>query len=89
MKDKKLVKAVFTLCSGKSIVYTMIAENANTVFQDWKNSKENKNIVCNTIKVLEISKLDKDGEIFEKLGIDISKIDSIQIECYAYKNDKD
>ena len=82
MKDKKFVKAVFTLCSGKSIVYTMIAENANTIFQDWKNSKETKNSTTNSINIIEISKLDKDGEVFEKLGIDVSKIDSIQIECY-------
>jgi hypothetical protein len=76
MSAKKLCKAVFTLTSGKSIVYTMTDENVNTVFNDWKQFITTGKVGDSAI--IEISKL-KDGEIFEKLGIDKTKIDAIQI----------
>jgi len=75
MKDK-LYKVVFTLASGKSIVYTMVEENALKVFSDWKKFKDAKEVNTN---ILEITKA-KDGTISEKLGIEYSKIDSIQID---------
>jgi hypothetical protein len=76
MNDKKLYKVVFTLSSGKSIVYTMNSDNANQAFTEWKLSKESGE---DSNKILEITKV-KDGDIFEKFGVDRTKIDAIQIE---------
>lgn len=75
-KDKKLFKIVFTLNSGKSVVYTLANENAFKVFEDWKKFREGDNSIPS---IIEISKL-KEGQISEKLGIDLGKVDAIQIE---------
>lgn len=76
MKDKKLYKVVFTLTSGKSIVYTMTDENALKVFDDWKKFKSNEDASKN---ITEVTKM-KDDQISEKLGVDLSKIDAVQID---------
>ena len=76
MKDKKLYKVVFTLTSGKSIVYTMSDENALKVFDDWKKFKSNEDT---DLYMAEVTKT-KEGQITEKLGVDFSKIDAIQID---------
>lgn len=76
---KKLFKVVYTLSSGKSIVYTMEEENALMTFECWKRYKDKKNADKCDLDIIEVSKL-REGQITEKLGIDISKIDAIQID---------
>lgn len=81
MKDTtvKLFKIVFTLTSGKSIVYTMTEENVEKIFNEWKEYKEKEYNDIKVFKIIEICKV-KDGLILERLGIDIKKIDAIQID---------
>jgi hypothetical protein len=81
MKDTtvKLFKIVFTSTSGKSIVYTMTEENVEKIFNEWKEYKEKEYNDIKVFKIIEICKV-KDGLILERLGIDIKKIDAIQID---------
>lgn len=79
-EQQKLLKIVFILSSGKSIVYTMVYENALEIFEDWKAFKDGKKVVDDkkSENIVEISKL-KNGSITEKLGLALDKIDAIQI----------
>lgn len=72
---KKLFKVVFTLSSGKSIVYTIEEENALSLFEVWKSYK----VGSSLNPIIEVSKF-REGQIAEKLVMDISKIDAIQID---------
>ena len=82
-KTKKLLKVIFTLSSGKSIVNTLNEDNAYKAYEDWKmyvkTVNEGKTSDSNILEVFKY----KDGDIYEKLGIDLQKIDSIQIEGFA------
>lgn len=79
-EQQKLLKIVFILSSGKSIVYTMVYENALEIFDDWKAFKDGKTVKDDkkSENIVEISKL-KNGSITEKLGLALDKIDAIQI----------
>lgn len=77
MAEKKLVKVVFTLSSGKSIVYTMLEENALRAYEDWKKMKTGET----SINITEIVKTNE-GQITERLCLDLVKIDAIQIDDY-------
>lgn len=77
MKDtKKMFRVVFTLTSGKSIVYTMIEDNAFKVFDDWKKFKEGKDLGSD---ITEVTKT-KEGQISERLGVDLTKVDALQLD---------
>lgn len=78
-QDKKLLKVVFILGSGKSIVYTMTYDNAFQVFDEWKAKKSGKTLEDGEVPdFAEVTKFDG-GTITEKLGIAYDKIDAIQI----------
>lgn len=74
-KDIRILKLVFTLKSGKSIVVSMAEEQAFYVYEQWLNFvKDSKNDVSK----IKIDKK-KDDKVVEVVTILLSEIAAIQI----------
>lgn len=74
-KDIRILKLVFTLKSGKSIVVSMTEEQAFYVYEQWLNFvKDSKNDVSK----IKIDKK-KDDKVVEVVTILLSEIAAIQI----------
>lgn len=74
-KDIRILKLVFTLKSGKSIVVSMTEEQAFYVYEQWLNFvKDSKNDVSK----IKIDKK-KDDKVVEVVAILLSEIAAIQI----------
>lgn len=74
-KTNRMIKMVFTLKSGKSIVVSMNEEQAFSIYEQWVNfiPKEN-----NDVSKIKIDKK-KDNVIVETAGILLSEISAIQM----------
>jgi len=74
-KTNRMIKMVFTLKSGKSIVVSMNEEQAFSIYEQWVNfiPKEN-----NDVSKIKIDKK-KDNVIVETVGILLSEISAIQM----------
>jgi len=74
-KTNRVIKMVFTLKSGKSIVVSMNEEQAFSIYEQWVNfiPKEN-----NDVSKIKIDKK-KDNVIIETVGILLSEISAIQM----------
>jgi len=74
-KTNRMIKMVFTLKSGKSIVVSMNDEQAFSIYEQWVNfiPKEN-----NDVSKIKIDKK-KDNVIVETAGILLSEISAIQM----------
>ncbi len=74
-KTNRMIKMVFTLKSGKSIVVSMNEEQAFSIYEQWVNfiPKEN-----NDVSKIKIDKK-KDNVIIETVGILLSEISAIQM----------
>jgi len=74
-KTNRVIKMVFTLKSGKSIVVSMNEEQAFSIYDQWVNfiPKEN-----NDVSKIKIDKK-KDNVIIETVGILLSEISAIQM----------
>lgn len=82
-KTNRMIKMVFTLKSGKSIVVSMNEEQAFSIYEQWVNfiPKEN-----NDVSKIKIDKK-KDNVIVETAGILLSEISAIQmVENHFSKN---
>lgn len=74
MNKSRILKTVFTLKSGKSIVVSMFEEQCFKLYNQWVESKKNKEdefIVMHEKK--------KQGDTIEMIGILVSEISAIQI----------
>lgn len=74
-KTNRMIKMVFTLKSGKSIVVSMNEEQAFSIYEQWVNfiPKEN-----NDVSKIKIDKK-KDNVIVETVGILLSEISAVQM----------
>ncbi len=86
MAKSKILKSVFTLKSGKSIVVSMFEEQGFKIYNEWVkfNPSENNNDV---FKVVHEKK--KDGVVVEAVCILFSEIAAIQIVENFNKHQQD
>ena len=70
----RILKTVFTLKSGKSIVVSMFEEQCFKIYNQWVESKKNK-----LDEFIVVHEKKKSGEIVEMIGILVSEISAIQI----------
>jgi hypothetical protein len=73
-KTSRILKTVFTLKSGKSIVVSMFEEQCFKIYNQWVESKKNK-----LDEFIVVHEKKKSGEIVEMIGILVSEISAIQI----------
>ena len=74
MNKSRILKTVFTLKSGKSIVVSMFEEQCFKLYNQWVESKKNKED-----EFIVVHEKKKSGEIVEMIGILVSEISAIQI----------
>ena len=70
----RILKTVFTLKSGKSIVVSMYEDQCFKIYNQWVESKRNKND-----EFIVVHEKKKNGETVEMIGIVVSDIAAIQI----------
>lgn len=73
-KTSRILKTVFTLKSGKSIVVSMFEEQCFKIYNQWVESKKNK-----LDEFIVVHEKKKSGKIVEMIGILVSEISAIQI----------
>lgn len=74
MNKSRILKTVFTLKSGKSIVVSMFEEQCFKLYNQWVESKKNKED-----EFIVVHEKKKQGDIIEMIGILVSEISAIQI----------
>ena len=74
MNKSRILKTVFTLKSGKSIVVSMFEEQCFKLYNQWVESKKNK-----LDEFIVVHEKKKQGDIIEMIGILVSEISAIQI----------
>ena len=74
MANNRILKTVFTLKSGKSIVVSMFEDQCFKLYNQWVDSKKNK-----LDEFIVVHEKKKNGEIHEMIGIVVSEIAAIQI----------
>ena len=74
MNKSRILKTVFTLKSGKSIVVSMFEEQCFKIYNQWVESKKNK-----LDEFIVVHEKKKQGDIIEMIGILVSEISAIQI----------
>ena len=70
----RILKTVFTLKSGKSIVVSMYEDQCFKIYNQWVESERNKND-----EFIVVHEKKKQGDIIEMIGILVSEISAIQI----------
>lgn len=74
-KSNRIVKMVFTLRSGKSIVVSMNEDQAFSIYDQWVNFIPNSETDISKIKI----EKKKNNNIVESVAILLSEISAIQI----------
>ena len=74
-KTNRVIKMVFTLKSGKSIVVSMNEEQAFSIYEQWVNFIPSEKTDVSKIKI----EKKKDNVIIETVGILLSEISAIQM----------
>ena len=74
-KANRVIKMVFTLASGKSIVVTMNEEQAFSIYEQWVNFIPKEKVDVSKIKI----EKKKDNSIIEAVTILLSEISAIQM----------
>ncbi len=74
-KANRVIKMVFTLASGKSIVVTMNEEQAFSIYEQWVNFIPSEKTDVSKIKI----EKKKDNVIVETVGILLSEISAVQM----------
>lgn len=74
-KANRVIKMVFTLASGKSIVVTMNEEQAFSIYEQWVNFIPKEKVDVSKIKI----EKKKDNSIIEAVSILLSEISAIQM----------
>ena len=74
MNKSRILKTVFTLKSGKSIVVSMFEEQCFKLYNQWVESKKNKED-----EFIVVHEKKKQGDTIEMIGILVSEISAIQI----------
>ena len=74
-KANRVIKMVFTLKSGKSIVVTMNEEQAFSIYEQWVNFIPKEKVDVSKIKI----EKKKDNSIIEAVSILLSEISAIQM----------
>ena len=74
-KTNRMIKMVFTLKSGKSIVVSMNDEQAFSIYEQWVNFIPSEKTDVSKIKI----EKKKDNVIVETVGILLSEISAVQM----------
>ncbi len=74
-KANRVIKMVFTLKSGKSIVVSMNEEQAFSIYEQWVNFIPSEKTDVSKIKI----EKKKDNVIIETVGILLSEISAVQM----------
>ncbi len=74
-KTNRVIKMVFTLKSGKSIVVSMNEEQAFSIYEQWVNFIPSEKTDVSKIKI----EKKKDNVIIETVGILLSEISAVQM----------
>ena len=74
-KTNRMIKMVFTLKSGKSIVVSMNDEQAFSIYEQWVNFIPSEKTDVSKIKI----EKKKDNVIIETVGILLSEISAVQM----------
>ncbi len=74
-KTNRVIKMVFTLKSGKSIVVSMNEEQAFSIYEQWVNFIPSEKTDVSKIKI----EKKKDNVIVETVGILLSEISAVQM----------
>jgi len=74
-KTNRMIKMVFTLKSGKSIVVSMNEEQAFSIYEQWVNFIPSEKTDVSKIKI----EKKKDNVIVETVGILLSEISAVQM----------
>ena len=74
-KANRVIKMVFTLKSGKSIVVSMNEEQAFSIYEQWVNFIPSEKTDVSKIKI----EKKKDNVIVETVGILLSEISAVQM----------
>ncbi len=74
MSKSRILKTVFTLKSGKSIVVSMYEDQCFKLYNQWVESKKSA-----SDEFIVVHEKKKQGEIIEMIGILVSEIAAVQI----------
>ncbi|HPO11505.1 MAG TPA: hypothetical protein PLM63_02910 [bacterium] len=74
MSKSRILKTVFTLKSGKSIVVSMYEDQCFKLYNQWVESKKS-----TSDEFIVVHEKKKQGEIIEMIGILVSEIAAVQI----------
>lgn len=82
-KTNRMIKMVFTLKSGKSIVVSMNEEQAFSIYEQWVNFIPSEKTDVSKIKI----EKKKDNVIIETVGILLSEISAVQMVENSFTKD--
>lgn len=82
-KTNRVIKMVFTLKSGKSIVVSMNEEQAFSIYEQWVNFIPSEKTDVSKIKI----EKKKDNVIIETVGILLSEISAVQMVENSFTKD--